>query len=104
MATLIEALRTITLLAELPEEQLQTIAEFGTEKRYETGDPVIEAGEPANRMFILLEGEIEGRSAQRGLYVARAGEITGKLPHSRMATFTTTIRAVAPVWLLEIPE
>jgi C4-dicarboxylate-specific signal transduction histidine kinase len=55
-------------------------------------------------MFIMLEGEIEGRSEDRPMFTARAGDITGKLPHSRMTTFPITARAVTPVWNLSIPE
>jgi len=55
-------------------------------------------------MFILLEGELEARANDKALYMARAGEITGKLPHSRMVTYPRTVRAATAVWQLTIPE
>jgi signal transduction histidine kinase len=104
MDHLLHALRGVPLLADLPEEKLQVLARLGTERRYIPGEATVEAGTPANAMLIVLEGEMEGRSEDRPLYTARAGDVTGKLPHSRMVTFPITVRAVTPVWNLSIPD
>jgi signal transduction histidine kinase len=104
MDDLLQALRGVPLLADLSDEKLQILAQLGTDRRFAPGDATVEAGTPANAMFILLEGEIEGRSEDRPLYTARAGDVTGKLPHSRMVTFPLTVRAVTPVRQLSIPD
>ena len=104
MEEVVQALKSVPLLADLSEEKLHVLAELGTERRFAPGEVTTEAGTPADAMFIVLEGEMEGRSQDRPLFTARAGDVTGKLPHSRMVTFPITIRAVTPVWNLMIPE
>ncbi|HYP06185.1 MAG TPA: cyclic nucleotide-binding domain-containing protein, partial [Bryobacteraceae bacterium] len=104
MEHIVQALKSVPLLADLPENKLRTLAGLGTERRFKPGEATAEAGTPANAMFIMLEGEIEGRSDDRAVFTARAGDITGKLPHSRMVTFPITSRAVTAVWNLTIPD
>ncbi len=104
MSDLIEALRRVPALADLKDEALQWIAENGQEMWYEAGDVTVEPGTPADVMIILLEGEIEARAEDRITYQAVAGEITGKLPHSRMVTFPRLVKAITRVRELEIHE
>lgn len=104
MEHLLKALRTVPLLADLPDEKLSVLVELGSERHFTPGEITIQNGSPADAMFILLEGELEGRSEDRAVFIARAGDIAGMLPHSRMVTFPVTVRAVTPVWDLRIPE
>jgi signal transduction histidine kinase len=92
-----QALRKITLLADLTDEHIQWIAKHSEERRFNTGEVIGNAGDPAEFMMMLIEGEIEGRSDDHVLYIGTAGEISGKLPHSRMQKFPLTMRAAAPV-------
>ncbi|MGH9614167.1 MAG: ATP-binding protein, partial [Bryobacteraceae bacterium] len=55
------------------------------------------AGAPATHMYVILEGEIQGhRESEAGerVFTARAGEVTGILPFSRLKTLPATVRAV----------
>jgi signal transduction histidine kinase len=61
-------------------------------------------GDPADTLFVLLEGEIRGRRESGGAdapgFMIRSGQVTGLLPFSRMTHFPLTARATAPSRLL----
>src|SRR5580692_3122528 len=94
---LIEALRGITEFADLKEDQLQWFASNAEDRHFAAGDVVAEAGAPADRLIVILAGELQGTRASDGrVYIAGAGVITGMLPFSRMKQFPSNIRATAP--------
>ena len=108
---LVAALRRVGVLSDLPDGDLAWLAEQGREARYAEGELVNRQGDPADHMLIILEGGVEARREEEGLtgtrYVARAGEaseMSGKLPYSRLTTFPSTSRTLAPTWLLRLPE
>ena len=97
---LIEALRKIPVLEDLKEDQLQWFASNAEDLHFAAGEVVVEAGAPADRLIVILAGELQGkRAAGGGVYIASAGAITGMLPFSRMTQFPSTIRATAPTRL-----
>jgi signal transduction histidine kinase len=99
-APLIEALRGIPELADLNEEQLQWFASNSEDMHFATGDVVVEGGAPADRLIVILSGELQGaRTVGGSVYAVGAGTITGMLPFSRMTQFPSTIRATAPTRL-----
>jgi signal transduction histidine kinase len=94
---LIEALRQIDVFSGLREEQLQWFASNVEDLEYAAGDLVVQAGAPADRLIVILEGELQGKRAATGaVYIASKGVITGMLPFSRMTSFPSDIRATAP--------
>lgn len=93
-------LHRIPTFADLSEDEISWLAEHMDEVRLEPGEVSIQEGEPAEHMVVILEGEIQARR-EKGptdgrVYIARAGEVTGMLPFSRMTTYGATIRAVLP--------
>ena len=72
------------------------------------GDPgqiLFEEGAPADRMILILKGEIHVRRQRGGpmeLFIGRAGQMTGYLPFSRMKISGGQGFAVSPVWALTI--
>ena len=93
-------LRRITVFSDLPEDQLAWLAEQGEEVRAQAGEILIREGDPAEHMFVFFEGELQGRSERASdgrTFAARAGDITGLLPFSRLQTFQGTGRAVTAV-------
>jgi signal transduction histidine kinase len=93
-------LRSIAIFSDLPEEQLAWFAQQGEDLRVEPGAILFRQGDPADRMFVFLEGEFEGRSERAGdgqFFRARAGDVTGLLPFSRLQKFQGTGRAVTQV-------
>ncbi len=99
-ASLRQALRGVPLLADLTEEEIDWLAENAEELHLADGEVISRQGEPAERMSIVLAGELRGRgekgSASTRTFIARAGEITGLLPFSRLRIWGATIRAAGP--------
>jgi signal transduction histidine kinase len=95
-----QALRGVPLLADLDEAEIVWLAENAEESHLADGEVISRAGEPAEHMSIVLSGELRGRGEQGAAstrtFIARAGEITGLLPFSRMRRWGATIRAAGP--------
>jgi len=93
-------LRKIAVFSDLPEEQLAWLLRQAEEVRVDRGEALIHEGEPAEHMFIFLEGELRARNEKSNdqlYYSAKAGDVTGLLPFSRLQTFQATGRAVEPM-------
>lgn len=104
---LAQALRRIPLLEDLSEAEIGWLAEHAEDLHLADGELISREGEPADRMSIILAGEMMGRR-ERGaeasrVFVARAGEITGLLPFSRMRLWASTVRAVGSTRIAAIP-
>ena len=86
-------LRNIAIFSDLPEDQLAWFAGQGEELCAEAGEVVFRQGDPADHMFVFLDGELEGRAAEGRIFHAGAGEVTGLLPFSRLQKFQGIGRA-----------
>ena len=100
------ALRKIEIFSDLREDQLQWFISIAEERTFPAGEVLLHEGDPAEALFVLLEGEVRGRR-ESGMgdapgFVARAGEVTGLLPFSRMTRFSMTARATLPLRLLRV--
>jgi signal transduction histidine kinase len=93
-------LREIPALAGLPDEDLAWLIEKGEEVRLVTNEVYLREGEPADRLVIVVEGElnarVEGPERDGQVYIIPRGGIGGKLPFSRMINYGATVRAVTP--------
>ena len=94
------ALRKIPIFEGLSEDQLRWFASNAQDLRLKSGEILIHEGDPADALFVLLEGEIRGRRESAGpdapVYVAHAGHVTGMLPFSRLTVFSIVSRAFGP--------
>ncbi len=102
-----EDLKQIRHFAGLEDEHLTWLAEHFEERWLEPGEAAVVEGSPADRMMVLLAGELHGRR-EKGpsdgfMTILRAGEVSGMLPFSRMTTFGITARAVVRSRLLWLP-
>jgi signal transduction histidine kinase len=93
-----EDLRRFAVFSDLEEEELTWLAEHVTEQWLEPGEAAVVEGSPADRMMMLVEGEMQVRR-EKGpsdgwINTVLAGEVSGMLPFSRMTTFGVTGRAV----------
>jgi signal transduction histidine kinase len=107
VAQIVEALRTITPLHGLSDSEYEWLAINGRERKGESGTMLFREAEPATSMVILLVGEIQvrrGRSGPMALFIGRAGQMTGKLPFSRMKGYGGDGYANGPLWVLDIHE
>jgi signal transduction histidine kinase len=99
------ALRKIPIFKDLPEGDLDWFVARTDEFRFEPGEALMHEGDPAELMVALLEGEIRGRK-ERGaagdspVITVEAPMVTGLLPYSRMKSYSFTIRATMPTWIL----
>src|SRR5216684_7607593 len=87
----------VPAFADLPDDQLDWFLSQAQELHLKAGETYLRAGDPANAMFVILEGQLEIRGEIGGETVAfaiDAGNVTGALPFSRMKTFTVGGRAV----------
>jgi signal transduction histidine kinase len=105
IAVLTEALRKVTPLNGMTDEEYLWLATNGTERFVDANTTLFHEGEPANRMSILLKGEVQVQRDRTGaapvMFIGRAGQITGLLPFSRMVTYGGHGVATAPTWALE---
>jgi signal transduction histidine kinase len=92
-----ESLRGVELFADLRSDELAWIAAHSERIVLAPGQLLLLAGEPAEWMYIALEGTIEVRREQLGsnvpAFVFHAGDVTGVLPYSRMKSFVGNGRA-----------
>lgn len=90
--TLLDELRQVSEFKSLPENQLQWLADKGKVLAYGDGEKIFTKGDAINEMRILLKGEvnffIEQAGNLRNIGTIEKGEITGKLPFSRMKAAT----------------
>lgn len=104
---IIEALKRVGPLHGMEECELEWLATHGIERKVTAGTTLFHEGDVADRMTILLKGEVHvrrERGAPAALFIGRTGLITGLLPFSRMKTFGGHGFAVTDVWALEYPR
>ncbi len=107
IAAIVEALRTVTPLVGLADPEYEWLARHGVERISEVGTDVFREGEPCYNLNFVLRGEIHVRRRHTGpmaLFIGRAGQMTGKLPFSRMKTYGGDGSTVGPTWVLDIHE
>src|SRR5258708_4692757 len=99
-------LLAIPAFADLPADQIAWVIGQSEEMRLQSGDILFNQGDPAEWMLVILEGEIQGRGDVGGetiMLSIGAGQVTGKLPFSRMRQSTVSTRAVRETRLLRFP-
>lgn len=103
-----EDLRAVDVLADLADDQLAWIAERAEDVALTPGEVSMVEGAPADHLYMLLAGEIEGRREKAPgddrVFTVRAGEVSGVLPFSRMTHFPVTGRATRPSRVVRFPK
>jgi signal transduction histidine kinase len=101
----LEDLHKIPVFADLAEDQLAWLAERFEEVRLAPGDIFMRPGDPIEYLMVLLEGEVRwqrGDMPDGPSFTARAVQVTGMLPYSRMTRSQGTGRAVLPTRALRL--
>src|SRR5580765_5035945 len=99
-------LRGVQAFSDLPEDQLDWFLSHAEEIHVVAGETYVRQGDPANWMFVILEGQFQWRGEFAGetiVFSAKAGDVTGVLPFSRMTEFTVTGGAVTDGRVLKFP-
>lgn len=94
--SLAQQLKEIQVFSDLSQEDLLWLASQMRLVHFKPGDVIAAEGSPADRMMVILEGEMQAQSGDGRSYSARAGRVTGMLPYSRLTHFPVTLRAMTP--------
>ncbi len=96
----------VPVFADLPDDQLDWFISQSQELHLKAGEGYARQGDPANAMFVLLEGQLQGRGEIGGetiIFTISQGNVTGVLPFSRMKQFTVSGRAEMDSRILRFP-
>jgi signal transduction histidine kinase len=96
----------VPVFADLPDDQISWFLGQSEELHLKAGETYSRQGDPANAMFVLLEGQLQGRGEIGGetvIFTIAQGNVTGLLPFSRMKQFTVSGRAEADSRVLRFP-
>src|ERR1700688_2122184 len=97
----------VPVFADLPGDQIAWFVGNAEEMRLKAGDSYFRQGDPADAMFVVLEGQVQARGEIGGETVViamKSGDVTGVLPFSRMKQFTVDARAVTDARVLRFPS
>jgi signal transduction histidine kinase len=105
---LVAKLRKIQVFSDLPQEDMLWFVSKCKEHFAAVGEIIVREGEPADRMVVVLVGEMRARTEHGNpdgpVFTVRGGEVTGLLPFSRLKIVSVTGRAVLPTHFLTFPE
>ncbi len=96
----------VPVFADLPDDQLDWFISQSQELHIKEGETYLHQGDPADAMFVILEGQLQGRGEFGGetlFFTSKAGDVGGVLPFSRMKFYTVSGRAITDSRLLRFP-
>jgi signal transduction histidine kinase len=99
-------LLNVPAFADLPEDQIAWFISQAKELNLAAGDWAFRQDDPADAMYVFLEGQLQVRGELAGETVAipmKSGDVTGVLPFSRMKQFTVGARAITDSRVLRFP-
>src|SRR5580698_2955504 len=102
----ISDLKPMPVFADLPEDQLGWFLSKCQEVTLKAGEIYVRQNDPAVTMFVLFDGQLEGRGEFNGenyILSFKPGDVTGVLPFSRMKRTPITGRAVTESRMLRFP-
>jgi len=91
----------------LPEDQISWFLSQSEELHLKAGDTGFRQGDPADAMFVVLEGHLQARGeigGETAVLAIAPGSVTGVLPFSRMKQFTVGVRALTDARVLRFPS
>jgi signal transduction histidine kinase len=99
-------LLSVPVFADLPDDQIAWFLGQAKEMNIKAGDMAFRQDDPADAMFVVLDGQMQARGELGGETVVipmKPGDVTGVLPFSRMKQFTVGARAIADSRVLRYP-
>jgi signal transduction histidine kinase len=91
----------------LPDDQIAWFISQSQEVHLKAGEIYSREGDPADAMFVILEGQFQWRGEFNGetfVFAQKPGDVTGLLPFSRMTNYTVTGRALSDGRILKFPS
>ncbi len=105
---IVSQLKQLDPFLEVPEEHLSWLVENSTYLEYEPGENVVQPGDDMTRMLIILDGVISIRLKRGNQFQNignfEKGDISGKLPFSRMQSTLAYLTAVEKTAILRTEE
>ena len=96
----------VPVFAGLPDDQIAWFLSQSQEMNLKAGGVYSRQGDPADTMFVILEGHLQGRADRAGdlfVFDIEPGDVTGVLPFSRMKQFKVSLRAETDTRALRFP-
>jgi signal transduction histidine kinase len=97
----------VPAFADLPNDQIAWFISQSQEMLLKAGDTYFRQGDPADAMFVILEGQLQVHGELGGETVVlsiKPGDVTGTLPFSRMKQFSVGVRALTDARVLRFPS
>src|ERR1700734_2932306 len=91
------ALLKVPAFVDLPEDQITWFISHTNEMNLKAGETAFRQDDPADAMYVILEGQLQARGEIGGETVVipiQPGSVTGVLPFSRMKQFTVGVKAL----------
>ena len=97
-----ELLRVVPLLTGLEQRTVEELAALGHERAVPAGEDVVREGEPADRFYVVLEGEAAVYSGQRLLRTLAPSDHFGEIALLHRVPRTATVRGVTDLRLFSL--
>jgi signal transduction histidine kinase len=97
----------VPVFAGLPDDQITWFISQAIDLPLKAGETYFREGDPADAMFVILEGQVQVRGDIGGetvVLLLKPGDVTGVLPFSRMKQFTVGTRALTDARVLRFPS
>lgn len=97
---------SLPIFADLPGDQIAWFITQSQEIALKPDEFYVHQGDPADAMFVVLEGQLQARAEFAGglvTIVSKKGDVTGVLPFSRMKQYPLTGRALTSSRILRFP-
>jgi signal transduction histidine kinase len=97
----------VPVFADLPDDQIEWFLGLSEEMFLKAGNTYVHQGDPADSMFVILDGQLQSRGEFGGeavIFHSKGGDIGGLLPFSRMKFYTVSSRAVTDARVLRFPS
>jgi signal transduction histidine kinase len=105
---LIARLAAHKAIGNVPRAELDWLVAHGTLERYQENDMIARKGQPVEAMYIILSGHAAHMLDQAGAWRKAidwyAGDATGMLPYSRMATAPGNSVILEPTEIFRVPR
>lgn len=103
----VERLRTVSLFRDLPQEDLERLSVGIEHVRLPAGTPLFSEGDPGDRAYVVLEGQIEVVKATMGgevLLAVQSEGVVGEMALLEHAPRNASVRARTDVLLLAVTK
>jgi uncharacterized protein YhbP (UPF0306 family) len=97
-----------SVFRELPQQEVATVEAQLQTVQYEKGDVIVRQGAPADKFFIIVDGEVEvireDNGNERTLATLKRGQFFGEMAILRDTPRMATVRATGPTTVFALPK